>query len=360
MQFCFLKLLSLFLSPSPLKESAAHKQMGRLLLITTILLSLESTKSEGGNIFQPRIIGGSTAGNYPWFSVLLIRSTDGTAMCGGSLIQPDVILTAAHCWDPDKVDSIRAIVNFRSTPLLGNEESRFVSQMIAHPEWSTDTHLNDILLLKLDFPIETFDVASLSSTSPMTGEIVKAIGYGATSDKPSPDVLQQVDIPVVASNDCNDSNSYNGEIDPALQLCAGTAGKDTCQGDSGGPLLNSAGAIVGITSMGIGCALENFPGIYTRVSYYQGWIEQTLCEISAYATALCSTAAPTRKPTSAPITTAPSSSPESPRVIRTRPPRDFSHYLALRSKYGRAEPEQRSRPERGNEVIPNAALVGYP
>ena len=58
-------------------------------------------------------------------------------------------------------------------------------------------------------------------------------------------------------------------------ICAGEKGKDSCDGDSGGPMLDSAGMLVGIVSWGMGCGRERFPGVYTEVSAFSQWINET-------------------------------------------------------------------------------------
>ena len=284
----------------------------------------------------------------------------GVSICGGSLIKPDVILTAAHCWNPDTMSSIRAIVNFRSNPLSGDEVSRDVIEMHTHPKWSPKTFRNDLLLLKLDAPVTTLEIGTISFQPINTGDTVTAIGYGKTSEKgSSPDELNEVTIPVVDMDDCNDKDGYGGSLDPLVQFCASAPGKDSCQGDSGGPVVNSEGLQVGITSSGIGCARENYPGVYSRISAFEEWIQETLCLISDYATVGCPTSAPTERPTKRPShaptglpiyrrhrTEAPSSDSrgKGTRTPRTQPPRSYD--TRLNARYSRDPPKQRFRPAR--------------
>lgn len=85
--------------------------------------------------------------------------------------------------------------------------------------------------------------------------------------------LLTVDVPVVSSQTCNDSLSYNGTIDEGM-VCAGNLTKgsiDSCQGDSGGPFICNK-ILVGVVSFGKGCGLPYFPGVYANVSYFRSWI----------------------------------------------------------------------------------------
>lgn len=296
-----------------------------VVLLVVFICRLSTTAIAAENKLQGRIVGGVAADSYPWFTLLTITlKQGGTVICGGSLILPDVILSAAHCWDPASMERILAKVGFRTYQYSysGQEQvSRAVSNIIVHPLWSTVTFSNDIMLLKVDFPATDVGLAPISYSAPNPGEKVTAVGYGKTREDGSvPNELQQVDVTIIDMNACNGQNSYAGSLNPLNQLCAAGPGKDSCQGDSGGPLLNSEGKIVGITSSDIGCARSNYPGIYTRVGAYQDWLESTLCGLSEYATVGCPKSAPPKPPTRppTPYTTRPPTRPPTP--YPTMPP----------------------------------------
>ena len=86
-----------------------------------------------------------------------------------------------------------------------------------------------------------------------------------------------VDFLCTTLTDCNDRNSYDGRINEATMLCAGVdgGGKDVCRGDSGGPLMTEDRVLVGVTSWGEDCAVDNFPGVCARVSEFFDWIQET-------------------------------------------------------------------------------------
>jgi secreted trypsin-like serine protease len=98
-----------------------------------------------------------------------------------------------------------------------------------------------------------------------------------------PATLQQVVVPIVSHADCNDRNSYNGDI-TAQMICAGyaRAKKDSCDGDSGGPLIvrDEQGRwrmLAGIVSWGAyPCAAPNRPGVYSRVAVLSGWARRVI------------------------------------------------------------------------------------
>ncbi len=119
----------------------------------------------------------------------------------------------------------------------------------------------------------------------MTGTTTWVIGWGDT-DRTSrdvyPDKLYEVSVPIVARSVCNGPKSYDGDITTRM-FCAGVmaGGKDSCQGDSGGPLLvaDASGAFrlqAGVVSFGYGCAVKNYPGVYSRLAVLGPWITQTI------------------------------------------------------------------------------------
>ncbi|XP_037136573.1 transmembrane protease serine 3 isoform X2 [Syngnathus acus] len=106
-------------------------------------------------------------------------------------------------------------------------------------------------------------------------------GWGATEDKGETSVvLQSAMVPLLSTKTCNQPQVYQGFISPWM-ICAGYlgGGTDSCQGDSGGPLAcedSSLWKLVGTTSWGIGCAIRNKPGVYTRITQSLHWIRQQM------------------------------------------------------------------------------------
>lgn len=220
-----------------------------------------------------RIIGGEAAGEneFPFFVDYWY--------CGASLIHEDIILTAAHCVDgvteTDKVYVGAYREHYDNPNQTGNPEVRTITGHAVHPEYDDFTTNNDVMVIKIDSPSShTPIVLNKDASNPSPGEELTAIGHGYTDDVDLtlPEELQKVTIPYVPHDQCSQKISDSAEdylLDPdayvvleETMLCAGLeeGGKDTCQGDSGGPLIAEDGTQVGITSWGIGCALENSPG----------------------------------------------------------------------------------------------------
>uniref|UniRef100_A0A8C3YSG8 Peptidase S1 domain-containing protein n=1 Tax=Catagonus wagneri TaxID=51154 RepID=A0A8C3YSG8_9CETA len=233
------------------------------------------------------IVGGNAAstGKYPWqVSLRRYNQTLGRWMhkCGGSLIHPQWVLTAAHC--PRDVR-----VQMGQLRLYASRRLTEVQQVFLHPRYVFAKGGADIALLRLKAPVTLSDRVGLVAMPPASlkvpqGTMCWVTGWGDVNAPtppaglPPPYDLQEVMVPIVAKEEC--SRHYAGANSTPIKddmLCAGSEGRDSCQGDSGGPLVCRWSGIwvqVGIVSWGRGCGLRNFPGVYTRVSSYVAWIRQ--------------------------------------------------------------------------------------
>lgn len=251
---------------------------------------------------QPRIIGGSNAGNgeYPFMVSVALGSpyyspfyNNDLAMhrCGGTLVAANWVLTAGHCVteggtlmaNGDLI--VVAGVTVLNSTGFDTAAHHAVDLIIRHPGYNDDLQ-NDLALLRLATPATVdplFAVDDDSLTSLLVlNDSVTALGWGSTStvtiNKSA--TLQEVPLEFIPRDICNNSTHYDGVL-PQHVICAGytnSVPRDTCFGDSGGPLLLAIGGgawrQVGITSFGAeaGCAQANFPGVYTRVGAYDDFV----------------------------------------------------------------------------------------
>uniref|UniRef100_A0A668UWX4 Peptidase S1 domain-containing protein n=1 Tax=Oreochromis aureus TaxID=47969 RepID=A0A668UWX4_OREAU len=192
---------------------------------------------------------------------------------------------SAKIWESVGADCCSLLtVNLGRQSLQGsnpNAVSRTVTKIITHPNYNSITYNSDICLLQLSSSV-TFNnyispvCLAASDSTFYSGVNTWVTGWGMSLPSPN---LMEVQVPVVGNRQCN-CNYGVGEITDNM-ICAGLSagGKDSCQGDSGGPMVskqNRRWVQAGIVSFGTGCARPNLPGVYTRVSQYQTWINSQI------------------------------------------------------------------------------------
>lgn len=220
------------------------------------------------------------------------------AFCGGTLIDSDTVLTAAHCLaDIGKYDedgymftNVSVVLGSRllsKAPTAVGTQSNTTGERInaktltIHENYSSVTNANDIAWVELDGTSSVTPASvNISASFPSSGTRTYVAGWGATSEGGNTsDVLKYTGVNTLSNESCKSSlqtkrdaagRSFSEKIYPTT-LCAYSQATDSCQGDSGGPLFTYDGTkltVVGVVSWGIGCARNNIPGIYTRVSEY--------------------------------------------------------------------------------------------
>ncbi|KAF7481997.1 Hypothetical predicted protein [Marmota monax] len=221
-----------------------------------------------------KIVGGYTC---PENSVpYQVSLNSGYHFCGGSLINQQWVVSAAHCYK----SRIQVRLGEHNIEVIeGNEQFINSAKVIRHPNYSSRTLDNDIMLIKLASPatINTrVATVSLPTSCAPAGTQCLISGWGNTlsSGVNYPDLLQCLRAPLLSQAQCE--AAYPRQITNNM-VCAGflEGGKDSCQGDSGGPVVCN-GQLQGIVSWGYGCALKDNPGVYTRVCNYVAWIQQTI------------------------------------------------------------------------------------
>ncbi|XP_039442595.1 trypsin-1-like [Culex pipiens pallens] len=229
-----------------------------------------------------RIVNGqeATPGQFPYQVYLEFQTESGGSSCGGSIINSNNILTAAHCvW---RATRGIAIVGLHNRRIEEPTQQRIPFKAVYyHADYNDDTFKNDIAVVRLSSHI-TFNTRVQAVQLPAPGDNRQfagltgtVSGFGALcSGCEGPDVLRYVSNPILTNAECL-ATYPNPDVIHNSNVCVSVeGGRDSCQGDSGGPLnvIDGGSSLqVGIVSFGIGCG-EETPGIYARVTYYMDWI----------------------------------------------------------------------------------------
>jgi secreted trypsin-like serine protease len=251
-----------------------------LLLVCTVAVAADDPD------YQAQIVGGSAVSNgkYPFVAALLDKRYGSTAFkqqyCGGTLIDQDSVLTAAHCVKGRTLTPLRVTVG-RTVLNSDQGKKRRVARIFIHPRYNRNTSARDAAVLKLSRPVSGIAPIKLASAAQnhleSPGRYAKVVGWGNTvkqpvggpADRNYPNRMREARVPL--ASDARAKRVYGRRFLPRLMVAAGKESKDTCAGDSGGPMFaRASGNItqIGITSWGYGCGARAYPGVYAEVNAF--------------------------------------------------------------------------------------------
>jgi secreted trypsin-like serine protease len=268
------------------------KKMLRTLAPLFVVLVVATGLSSGAALpalatdYQAQVVGGTEVpnGKYPFVTALLDTRGGSTAyqqqFCGGSLIDEDSVLTAAHCVVRTSPQPLRVTVG--RTVLNSNQgQVRRVSRIFIHPDYREKCRsCYDAAVLKLGASVSGIAPIKLAASNQNVlenpGRKARIAGWGNTHKQSSPfysepdnypNRMHAATVPLVS--DARAKEVYRSRYVSSLMVAAGKGGKDACQGDSGGPMWATTPQgrrQIGVTSFGAGCGDKGHPGVYTEVN----------------------------------------------------------------------------------------------
>ncbi|XP_027718885.1 tryptase alpha/beta-1-like [Vombatus ursinus] len=281
-----------------------------LLFMTLPLLGTSLPMPQGlQNLFPPPyvswraragIVGGEEAPQKEWpWQVSLRKQKDEREdalwmhICGGSLIHPQWILTAASCFPDMREEPSNYKVQLREQHLYYEDDLRPLSKIVVHSSFTSKTKGADIALLKLKEPVQIssqvqpIQLPAISQNFSNTECWVTGWGdiYYQENLLP-PFTLRQVQVPVLANHHCDQlyhkvsTVAESVRIIPEDMICAGKSDNGICEGDSGGSLVckvENSWLQAGVASWVEECGgIPTHPGVYTSVSKYLDWIQKNI------------------------------------------------------------------------------------
>ncbi|XP_074052100.1 tryptase beta-2-like [Macrotis lagotis] len=245
------------------------------------------------------IVGGEEAPKNEWPWQVSLRKQENEEnqqfwkhFCGGSLIHPQWILTAASCFDMiEEISSYR--VQLREQHLYYEDKLVPISKIVVHSNFTFNNKGADIALLKLkelvQFSNQVHPIELPTASQNFSNEECWVTGWGSLgSEEPllPPFTLRQVQVPILDNHDCDklyhqiSTTAKSARIIPEDMICAGKKGYDVCEEDSGAPLvckIEDSWLQAGVASWVDNCGLLlKRPGVYTSVSKYVDWIKKNI------------------------------------------------------------------------------------
>ncbi|KAM3966950.1 chymotrypsin-1 [Aphomia sociella] len=226
----------------------------------------------GGN---QRVVGGDYAPEEFGKFHASLQNLTGHHVCGGAVISPSHVVTAAHCIYGAEAQYIKVVVGTNNLDSGGIQYD--VETLDVHKEYDYNTRINDIAILKTNgfFNLQYVHILSVDDEELLEGDLVLLTGFGAQEPNgQSSRQMHALNLTVFNQETCEYAMRYSREVVHSMFCTFTQIGEGTCHGDSGGPLIKN-NKLVGLVSWGIPCAV-GFPDVHTRISSYANWIKEEI------------------------------------------------------------------------------------
>ncbi|KAG5895912.1 hypothetical protein JTB14_031819 [Gonioctena quinquepunctata] len=240
-------------------------------------------------------------GEFPWMvAILREESLKGKPLdiyqCGGSLIHPQAVVTAAHCVSGKNTSfKVRAGEwDTKNSQEIFPHQDRDVLSITIHPQYHAGALYNDIAVLILKSPVQMEQHIGFVCL-PSQEDIIQsgrcfATGWGKDvfgNKGKYQMILKKINLPIVTNPQCQEKLRTTRlekffELHRSFICAGGEPNEDTCDGDGGSPLVCPiAGSPdryfqAGIVAWGIGCGKDQIPGVYVNVAMFRNWIDEQM------------------------------------------------------------------------------------
>jgi secreted trypsin-like serine protease len=219
------------------------------------------------------VVGGEPVPGWAWPDAVAVLGPEGR--CTGTLVAPDVVLTAGHCLD---VEPRTVVIGATNLADVADGERIAVAWAEAYPDWESSYDVGVVVLARAAAtPVRPVARACTARAALVRGREVTIVGYGRASNTGPSTATKHAAAIAITDPACRTDASCQASIDPGGEFLAGGGGVDACFGDSGGPAYAEVGddtVVLGVVSRGLaGDTACGGGGVYVRADRVAAWIE---------------------------------------------------------------------------------------
>ncbi|KAL1498040.1 hypothetical protein ABEB36_008900 [Hypothenemus hampei] len=242
-------------------------------------LSLPPSERKSAEILNGQVVD---IADYP-YQVAILNTKMNKIICGGVIVKPRVVLTAAHCTETRTQGPRKNIAVLVGANYLFDNEGHVhkIEKIVKHPDFSYFTLQSDMSVLLLKDPIKISEKArpiEISTEEPSGGVEASVSGWGRTETGLQSTHLRAVKVEIEDHHKCQ--SYFPGIFHPVINknmVCLKPHHKSTYYGDSGGPLTVD-GKLVGLVSFGRPVKPNKKTTVFTRVGGFMDFLDEAIPE----------------------------------------------------------------------------------